>query len=79
MEGAVYIEFLHPECMEEDGRTAVKDIEVTVVHELLHLRFFYCLPNHEKDEFLPHVEQAIETTAIAMVAAKRGVSIKEIV
>ena len=53
-------------------------MEVTVVHELLHLRFFYCLPNHETDEFMPHVEQAIETTAIAMVAAKRGVNIKEI-
>jgi hypothetical protein len=79
MEGAVYIEFLHPEALEDEGRTAVRDIEVTVVHELLHLRFFYCLPSHEVDEFLPHVEQAIETTAIAMVAAKRNVSIKEIV
>ena len=73
------MQFNHPDYNDGDGRTAVKDIEVTVVHELLHLRFFYCMAKHENGEFMPHEEQSIETTAIAMVAAKRGVSIKEIV
>jgi hypothetical protein len=76
MQSQVYFRFLDPDFMTED-MTAVRDLEVAVVHELLHLRFFYCHPHSGK--FNPHIEQAIETTAIAMVAAKRGVSIKEIV
>ena len=76
MQSQVYLRFLDPNFMSEN-MTAVRDLEVAVVHELLHLRFFYCTSHSGK--FDPHIEQAIETTAIAMVAAKRGVNIKEIV
>ena len=69
------MEVLDPEFMDET-HTAVHDLEVTVVHELLHLRFFYCTPHTRK--FNPHVECAIESTALAMVAARRNISIKEI-
>ena len=72
----MYIKFLHPKAIEDSEGTAVSDLEVTVVHELLHVRFVHCHPHSRK--FNPHIEQAIETTATAMVAAKRNVSIKEI-
>jgi hypothetical protein len=76
MQNSVLMEILDPEYMDE-SHTAIHDPEVTVVHELLHLRFFYCTPK-SNGKFQPHLEQAIETTAIAMVAARRNISIKEI-
>lgn len=72
------IRVLNPDKIPEDwGEFGKRDLEVTLVHELLHTRFIYCIP-HPKDNPLNKLlhyqeEQAIERTAIALVAARRGV------
>jgi hypothetical protein len=69
------IELLNPEKVPEDW-TGVRDIEVTIVHELLHLRFTFCPPK-KSDHY--HNEMATETTAKALVANRRGIDPEELV
>lgn len=56
--------------------TGCKDFEVTIVHELLHVRFHFCIPESKKTN--PHEEAAIELTAIALVANRRGMKAGEL-
>ena len=55
----------------------VKDMEVTIVHEILHTRFFYCFKPKKRHNH--HQEMAIETTAKVIVAARRGITPEELV
>lgn len=54
-----------------------KDLEVTIVHELLHTRFLYATPIKAFRNNV-HEEMAIETCARAMVALRRGVGIDDL-
>jgi hypothetical protein len=47
------------------------DMEVTLVHELMHIHWNYCISDRDSAEY--HLmEAAIECTAQALVTAKRG-------
>lgn len=67
---------LEPKKIPEDW-TGSRDLEVTTVHELIHTRLVYCPSPKEKDNH--HLEMAIETLAVALVANRRGISPEEIV
>lgn len=60
-----------------DSNSYTNDLEVTIIHELLHLRFFEteAAMGHEK---LDGHETAIELTAMALVASKRGVPVRSL-
>lgn len=66
----IYI--LDPDHIPEDWKS-IQDLEVTTVHELLHIRFLYCIKKSDC-----HAEMSIETTARALVANKRGISPEEL-
>lgn len=68
------LKILNPDNVPKEWK-GVRDLEVTVVHELLHTRWHYAVRSAKRDD---HLEQAIEATAISMVAAKRNVKIEEI-
>lgn len=58
-----------------EDRYLVEDLEVTIVHELLHIRMAYITgkkANH-------HEEMAIETIAQNLVALKRGIEVEDLV
>ena len=64
---------LHPT---QDQCAATPDTECTVVHELLHLRlqvFKYFTSENQSEFIFDEIECAIDLTAQALVAAKRGV------
>lgn len=69
------IEIRDPDLFDGDV-VGIKDLEVTLVHELLHLRFFHC--THEGKAYHNHKEMAIKITAAALVAAKRGISVSKL-
>ncbi len=66
---------LNPENIPEDW-WGCRDVEVTVVHELIHTRFIFCLLPDKHT--LHHQEMAIETVAKALVANRRGISIEDL-
>ena len=66
---------LKPELIPEDWR-GVRDLEVTVVHELLHLRIIDCV-NHNKNTH-NFVELLVETLAQLLVSQRRGISPEEL-
>ena len=70
----IKLEFLHPKCYPEKWQTSgeKQDLEVTVVHELLHTRFIYCSKRGHQEEM------AVETVAQIMVALKRGITVEEL-
>lgn len=70
MTSEIRIEFAYPENLKED-EIGVKDLEVTVVHELLHVRFHYAL--NRGRNFHDHIEQSIESTALSLVSSRRGI------
>lgn len=74
--GASHIKLLEPSLVPEDWE-GCKDLEVTVVHELLHIRFYHCIPEPEKGLDV-HEELAIETVAIALVANRRGLRVGDL-
>jgi len=69
----IYMEFASPKALEDEecSGVGVNDLEVTVVHELLHVRFHFGV-YHDKVHH-DHVEMAIEATALSLVANRRGV------
>ena len=67
------IVILDPEKIPEQWK-GCRDFEVTIVHELLHTRFIHSMPK----KCCCHEEMAIETTAKALVANRRGISPEEI-
>jgi hypothetical protein len=69
------LQFLDPEKIPEDWE-GTKDLEVTIVHELIHTRFIYCFTPKAQNH---HQEMAIETVAKVMVALKRGVDPEDLV
>jgi hypothetical protein len=67
------IEVFDPEKIPEDWR-GIRDLEVTIVHEILHTRLLYALG--KKCDW--HGESAIEIIATALVANRRGVNPEEL-
>ena len=67
---------LDPEKIPEEWR-GCKDLEVTVVHELLHARLLFCEDRSKSKHW--HLEMAIETIAKALVATRRGITPEELV
>lgn len=59
-----------PECIGDDP-PCNKDIEATLVHELLHIHFCAVQPR-DRGPLNDAFEAAIDLTAEALVAAKRG-------
>lgn len=56
--------------------SGVKDLEVTIVHELLHTRLIFCpAPKKGDNHFL---EMAIETISKTLVAHRRGITPEEL-
>lgn len=53
-----------------------KDVEVSVVHEMLHTRFHHCMRINKKAD--AHEEMAIERCAQVMVALRRGITPEEL-
>lgn len=70
------ISLLDP-CKIPDMWVGCRDMEVTIVHEILHVRLTYCFDNKGDDD--SHKELAIEQLARVMVALKRGISTEELV
>jgi hypothetical protein len=68
------ITILNPEKVPEHW-TGCSDLEVTVVHELLHTRLLYAFGKKQCDW---HAEMAIETISVALVANRRGISPEEL-
>ena len=66
---------LNPEKIPEDW-SGIRDLEVTVVHELVHTRFIFCFTPVRHNY---HQEMAIETCAKAMVALRRGIDPEDLV
>ena len=62
------ITLLHPDSIPKDW-SRIADLEVTLVHELLHTRLMYAIGKRCDH----HGEMAIETIAVALVANKRGI------
>jgi len=54
----------------------VRDLEVTLVHELLHIRLVYLSPNSNKTKKKWATEIAIETIAQSLVANRRGIKLE---
>ena len=71
----VLVEVLEPEKIPPEW-VGKRDLEVTVVHELLHTRLIQ-LPRPPENE-TQHEEMAVETIATLMVALKRGVEPEDI-
>jgi hypothetical protein len=76
------IEVLDPSKIPESWK-GCRDIEVTILHELLHTRLLYVAPLPEKKKEKGkkanwQVEMAVETISRAMVAAKRGIEPEDI-
>jgi hypothetical protein len=59
----------------EDWTWGSNDLEVTIVHELLHVRLAYVTGKKQNC----HIEMAVETLAMALVAARRGITLEELV
>lgn len=57
----------------------IRDLEVTLVHELLHTRLIYCTPDNKGTKHQCHEEMAIETLAVALVCLRRGITSEELV
>jgi hypothetical protein len=66
---AALIQILDPSDYPPESITA-QDIEVTLVHELLHLHFAALEPERDSPQHVA-LEQAIDLTAYALVAAYR--------
>jgi len=56
----------------------IRDLEVTLVHELLHIRLVYAVATSQKKKKKWPVEMAIETIAQSLVANRRGINIKDL-
>jgi hypothetical protein len=67
------ITLLNPEKIPEHW-TGIRDLEVTLVHEILHTRLIYAFG--KKCGW--HEEMAVETIAVALVANRRGISPEEL-
>lgn len=70
------IEFLIPEKIPDDW-WGCRDLEVTLVHELLHTRLMYFSAESKRSNNW-HLELAIETIAKALVAARRGIDLEDL-
>jgi len=70
------LEVLDPSLIKEEW-AGCRDLEVTIVHELLHTRFIHAIKRKKESD--PHEEMAIEVVAQALVAARRGIDIKELI
>ena len=66
-----------PETIPDDVK-GVRDLEVTLVHELLHIRLVYVAKTSMKKKHKWPVEMAIETIAQSLVANRRGINIKDL-
>jgi hypothetical protein len=72
-----FLKLMNPEKIPTEW-TGVRDLEVTIVHEMIHTRFIYAIsPKKKKKNY--HQELAIESTAKALVANKRGITPEELV
>lgn len=70
---ASYIRIYDPDTIPKEAK-GVRDIEVTLVHELLHTRLVYVASLSKKKKKSWAVEMAVETLAQALVANRRGIS-----
>jgi len=61
-----------------DEMKGVRDIEVTLVHELLHIRFVYVATLSKKKKKKWPVELTIEVLAQSLVANRRGIKIADL-
>lgn len=68
------IKILDPEKVPKDWY-GIRDLEVTIVHELLHARLLYALGVKSAN---CHAELAIEVIAISLVSNRRGVKIEDL-
>lgn len=64
------IKLRRPDCI-GDGPESNRDLESTLVHELLHLQFLHVTPAQDDGPLFEIFESAIDLTAEALVAAKR--------
>lgn len=73
------IKILDPRYIDPDW-FGTKDIEVTLVHELLHIKFLYARKNKENKEndVDDQEEFAIESLARVLVALRRGITMEEL-
>ena len=74
---AAQMDLLDPDKIPSEW-VGVRDLEVTIVHELVHARFIYCMKPKKKNKNY-HQEMAIETVAKALVANRRGITPEELV
>jgi hypothetical protein len=73
-----HIQLLHPDHNPPGGDPLVcVDMEVNLVHELLHTRLMYCVEPSDKTDW--HLEMSIETIARALVSNRRGISPEELI
>lgn len=71
------MKILDPDKIPDDW-IGTKDLEVTIVHELVHTRFIYAMkPRGKKKNY--HQEMAIEVIAKSLVANRRGITPEELV
>jgi len=72
------ISVLNPEKIPPEWK-GCKDLEVTIVHELMHTRLIYVAPRPKKNKRKSwQLEMAVETIAKALVASRRGVDPEDI-
>jgi hypothetical protein len=72
-----YITLRDPATMPKEVK-GVRDIEVTLVHELLHTRLLYVAPISKKKKKKWMTEMCVETISQALVANRRGIDVEEL-
>lgn len=72
-----YITLADPDTIPAEIR-GVRDMEVTLVHEMLHTRLIYVAPLSNKKKKKWPVEIAVETIAQSLVANRRGIDLEEL-
>lgn len=72
-----HIRIYDPDTIPEDVK-GIRDLEVTLVHELLHIRLVHVASLSKKRKKKWPVEMAIETIAQSLVANRRGINIKDL-
>lgn len=72
-----FIHLLHPDKIPEDW-IGVRDLEVTIVHEMVHTRLIYVAHPSKKRVKNWNLEMAVEVIAKALVANRRGIDPEEL-
>lgn len=67
-----------PETIPADA-IGIRDLEVTLVHELLHIRLVYVASLSTKPKKKWPLEMAIETIAQSLVIHRRGIKLEDLV